>query len=172
LAHAGISGRNIGTPSGYLDNTAIVQQSFVDVTAKVAGVKLGVRYGRQTYADGPNLLLVPRDNNTIFLSYNGFRVWAKARHMRIDAFDFTPTRPAQQGTGDDLNKDTRRFSGISGACAFPMTGWADQSSISILSIGACAIRRRFGARQRPMKCASFTASTCGAMPGRSIWTGR
>lgn len=119
LAHAGISGRNIGTPSGYLDNTAIVQQSFVDATAKVAGVKLGVRYGRQTYADGPNLLLVPRDNNTIFLSYNGFRVWAKARHMRIDAFDFTPTRPAQQGTGDDLNKDTRRFSGISGGLRVP-----------------------------------------------------
>lgn len=119
LAHAGISGRNIGTPSGYLDNTAIVQQSFADVTAKVAGVKLGVRYGRQTFSDGPNLLLVPRDNNTIFLSYNGFRGWAKARHMRIDMFDFTPTRPGQQGTGDDLNKDTRRFSGISGGLRIP-----------------------------------------------------
>ncbi|WDF71381.1 alginate export family protein [Novosphingobium sp. KACC 22771] len=119
LAHAGISGRNIGTPSGFLDNTAIVQQSFADVTAKVAGVKLGVRYGRQTFSDGPNLLLVPRDNNTIFLSYNGIRGWAKARNVRIDMFDFTPTRPGQQGTGDDLNKDTRRFSGISGGLRIP-----------------------------------------------------
>lgn len=119
LAHAGISGRNIGTPSGFLDNTAIVQQSFADATARVAGVKLGVRYGRQTFSDGPNLLLVPRDNNTIFLSYNGIRGWAKARNMRIDLFDFTPTRPGQQGTGDDLNKDTRRFSGVSGGLRIP-----------------------------------------------------
>jgi hypothetical protein len=128
LAHAGISGRNIGVPSGYLDNTAIVQQSFADATAKVAGVKLGVRYGRQTFSDGPNLLLVPRDNNTIFLSYNGVRVWAKARNMRIDAFDFTPTRPGQQGTGDDLNKDTRRFSGISGGLRIP-NGWLGGSKL-------------------------------------------
>ncbi|MEG3168112.1 alginate export family protein [Sphingomonas sp. LB3N6] len=121
IAHAGLSGINLGTPSGFLRNDAIVQQSFVELTAQVARVDLGVRYGRQTFADGPNLLVVPRDNNTVFLSFNGVRGWAKAAGFRVDAFDFTPTRPGNEGTDDDLNKDTRRFSGVSGGVAVPHT---------------------------------------------------
>jgi hypothetical protein len=128
LAHAGISGQNIGTPSGYLDNTMIVQQSFADATARVEGIDVGIRYGRQTFSDGPNLLIVPRDNNTIFVSYNGVRAWARAKTMRIDLFDFTPTRPGQQGTGDDLNADGRRFSGVTGGLLVPR-GWFGGSKL-------------------------------------------
>lgn len=119
LAHAGAAGRRLGAPSGFLKNDLIVQQSFADATVEVANVDLGVRYGRQTFSDGPNLLVVPRDNNTIFLSYNGVRGWARTSGARIDVFDFTPTRAGNEGTGDDLNKDGRRFSGVSTGIVVP-----------------------------------------------------
>ncbi len=119
LAHAGISGPNIGSPSGFLRNRTVVQQSFADATATVAGADLGIRYGRQTFADGPNLMVVPRDNNTILFSFNGVRAWGRAAGLRVDLFDFTPTRLAQGGTGDDLNKDGRRFSGVSAGMVLP-----------------------------------------------------
>lgn len=119
LAHAGISGPNIGAPSGFLRNRLVVQQSFADATAQVGGADLGIRYGRQTFADGPNLLVVPRDNNTILFSFNGVRAWARSAHMRVDLFDFTPTRLGQGGTGDDLNQDGRRFSGVSTGFVLP-----------------------------------------------------
>ncbi|SEM98997.1 Alginate export [Sphingomonas gellani] len=119
VAHAGISGPNIGSPSGLLRNRLIVQQSFADATTQVGGADLGIRYGRQTFADGPNLLVVPRDNNTIFLTFNGVRAWGHTRTTRVDVFDFTVTRPGQTGTGDDLNSDGRRFSGVSGGVVLP-----------------------------------------------------
>jgi hypothetical protein len=171
LAHAGISGQNIGTPSGYLDNTMIVQQSFADATARVEGIDVGIRYGRQTFSDGPNLLIVPRDNNTIFVSYNGVRAWARAKTMRIDLFDFTPTRPGQQGTGDDLNADGRRFSGVTGGLWCLAAGLAVRSSISTRSTGACATRRRCGAAKARKRYANSMACISGERPDRSTSTG-
>ncbi len=119
LAHGGLGGRNLGTPAATLRNDLVVQQSFVDVTGNVAGADMGVRYGRQTFADGPNLLVVPRDNNTIFFVYNGTRAWARAKSLRVDLFDYRTTRLGDGGTGDDVSDDTRRFSGISGGIALP-----------------------------------------------------
>ncbi len=119
LAHGGLSGRNLGAKAGTLQNDLVVQQSFVDVTGTVAGVDLGVRYGRQTFADGPNLMVVPRDNNTIFFVYNGVRGWARGKTVRGDVFDFKTTRLGTGGTGDDIVDDNRRFSGISGGVVLP-----------------------------------------------------
>ncbi|WP_375271218.1 alginate export family protein [Sphingomonas sp.] len=119
LAHGGISGRNIGAPSGFLRNRLVVQQSFADATATLGAVDLGIRVGRQTFADGPNLLVVPRDNNTIFFTYNGVRAWGRVAKARVDVFDFTPTRLGNGGTGDDLNADGRRFSGVSTGFVVP-----------------------------------------------------
>lgn len=119
LAHGGISGPNIGAPSGFLRNRLVVQQSFADATATVASADVGIRVGRQTFADGPNLLVVPRDNNTIFFTYNGVRAWGRTAGARVDLFDFTPTRLGDGGTGDDLNEDGRRFSGVSTGIVLP-----------------------------------------------------
>lgn len=79
LAHAGLGGRNLGNPSGFQKNDLIVQESFADLTGTAGTVALGIRYGRQTFADGPNLLTVPRDNNPIFTTFNGVRGWARRR---------------------------------------------------------------------------------------------
>ncbi|WP_242415576.1 alginate export family protein [Sphingomonas panni] len=121
LAHAGMSGRNLGVKAGQLHNDLVVQQSFVDVTGTLGGVDVGVRYGRQTFADGPNLMVVPRDNNTIFFVYNGVRAWAKGDTVRGDVFDFKTTRLGVGGTGDDIVDDNRRFSGGTAGFVLPKT---------------------------------------------------
>ena len=121
LAHAGLAGRNLGTITPQMRNDLVVQQSFVDVTGKVAEADVGVRYGRQTFADGPNLMVVPRDNNTIFFVYNGTRAWARAKSVRVDLFDFRTTRLGVGGTSDDISERGRRFSGISGGIVLPKT---------------------------------------------------
>jgi hypothetical protein len=91
------------------------------VTGDVGHTNLGIRYGRQTFADGPNLLVVPRDNNTIFFVFNGVRAWARGKTLRADLFDYKTTRLGVGGTGDDITDDARRFSGISSGVVLPTT---------------------------------------------------
>ncbi|MGU3391693.1 alginate export family protein [Sphingomonas sp. M1A8_2b] len=119
LAHGTLEGENLGTVLPNLRNKLAVQQAFVDVTGTVANVDLGVRYGRQTFADGPNLLVVPRDNNTLYFGFNGFRAWARTAGVRADVFDFKPTAYGTGGTSDDDAESARRFSGISTGIVLP-----------------------------------------------------
>jgi hypothetical protein len=121
LAHGGLSGLNLGTRAANLSNDLTVQQSFVDLTGTLGSVDLGLRYGRQTFADGPNLLVVPRDNNTIFFTFNGVRAWAQSPTARVDLFDFKPTEYGNEGLGDDRIEDERRFSGVSAGFVLPET---------------------------------------------------
>ncbi|WP_310596176.1 MULTISPECIES: alginate export family protein [unclassified Sphingomonas] len=119
LAHGSLEGQNLGTVLGTLRNRLVVQQSFADLTGEIGGADVGVRYGRQTFADGPNLMVVPRDNNTIFLVYNGTRAWARGKTLRADVFDFRLTQLGVNGTGDDISDRTRRFSGLSAGVVLP-----------------------------------------------------
>lgn len=121
LAHGTLEGENLGTVLPNLRNKLAVQQAFVDVTGTVADVDVGIRYGRQTFADGPNLLVVPRDNNTLYFGFNGFRAWARTAGVRADVFDFKPTQYGTGGTGDEGREDARRFSGISTGIVVPET---------------------------------------------------
>ncbi len=121
LAHGGLDGVNKGNVLPTLRNDLVVQQSFFDVTGQVGGVDLGVRYGRQTFADGPNLMVVPRDNNTIFFVFNGVRAWARGKTLRTDIFDFHTTALGTGGIGDDNVDKARRFSGVSTGIVLPRT---------------------------------------------------
>ncbi|MES3153904.1 alginate export family protein [Sphingomonas faeni] len=121
LAHGTLEGQNLGTALPNLRNKLAVQQAFVDLTGTVADVDVGVRYGRQTFADGPNLMVVPRDNNTLFFGFNGFRAWARAAGVRADVFDFKPTAYGNGGTQDDNAESDRRFTGISTGIVVPET---------------------------------------------------
>ncbi|PTQ62452.1 alginate export protein [Sphingomonas aurantiaca] len=121
LAHGTLEGENLGTALPNLRNKLAVQQAFVDLTGTVADVDVGVRYGRQTFADGPNLMVVPRDNNTLYFGFNGFRAWARAAGVRADVFDFKPTAYGNGGTQDDNAESARRFSGISTGIVVPET---------------------------------------------------
>lgn len=119
LAHGGIAGLNLGTPAATLKNDLIVQQSFVEGDVTVAGARVGARYGRQEFTDGPNLMTSQRDNNTIRFVLNGVRGWVRGRTLRADLFDFRLTAYGQGGTGDDLIDRARRFSGATGGVVVP-----------------------------------------------------
>jgi len=119
LAHAHISGENIGTPSSTFRNDLVYQQYFAEAKARLVGVDLGVRYGRQEFTDGANLLISQRDNNTIHYVLNGVRVWARTPAVRITLFDFETTSLGQGGLGDDPPDPNRRFSGVSTGIVVP-----------------------------------------------------
>lgn len=119
IAHGRLSGSNVGTPSGSLRNSVVRQQYFAEASGQVGGVDLGVRYGRQEFTDGPNLLISQRDNNTIRFVLNGTRAWARTSTMRATLFDFETTDLGNGGLGDDVPDKNRRFSGVSAGFVLP-----------------------------------------------------
>lgn len=119
IAHGQLSGKNVGTPSGSLRNNFVRQQYFAEAKGRIGDVDLGIRYGRQEFTDGPNLLISQRDNNTIRFVLNGTRVWARTPTMRATLFDFETTNLGNGGLGDDVPDKNRRFSGISAGFVLP-----------------------------------------------------
>ncbi len=119
LAHAGISGHNIGTPAGSMRNDLVVLQSFAEARGQLGNVDIGLRYGRQEFMDGSSLLTAQRDNNGIRYALNGVRAWARTGAVRIDAFDLKPTRLGTGGTGDDSVDHGQRFSGFTAGLRIP-----------------------------------------------------
>lgn len=124
LGRGVIEGRNIGTPSGSLRNDLFLQQRFADWTDHFGNVEVGVRYGRQVFIDGPNLLVAARDNNTLHFTVNGLRTWINGERLRADLFDFDFNRLGNGGIDDDHSDRDRRFSGITGGIVLPRT-WLD-----------------------------------------------
>ncbi|MCC2976083.1 alginate export family protein [Sphingomonas sp. PL-96] len=119
IAHGGLAGRNLGTIAGTMRNDLVVQQAFVEGDATVAGADVGVRYGRQEFTDGPNLLTSQRDNNTIRFVLNGTRAWVRGKGVRADVFDYKLTSLGTEGTDDDRVDDGRRFSGATFGVVLP-----------------------------------------------------
>jgi len=128
IAHGRLSGKNVGTPSGSLRNDFVRQQYFAEADGRVGEVDLGVRYGRQEFTDGPNLLISQRDNNTIRFVLNGTRVWARTATMRVTLFDFETTDLGDGGLGDDVPDKDRRFSGVSAGFVLP-DRWLSKSNL-------------------------------------------
>jgi Alginate export len=128
VAHGGISGVALGVPAATLRNDLVMQQAFAEVDATVAGADVGVRYGRQEFTDGPNLLVSQRDNNTIRYTLNGWRAWARTSKARIDLFDLKPTQYGDLGADDDVIDPARRFSGMTLGLVVPKT-WLGGSKL-------------------------------------------
>ncbi len=130
VAHGGISGVELGAPAATLRNDLVLQQAFVEGNAEIEGVAVGVRYGRQEFTDGPNLLVSQRDNNTIRYTLNGVRAWARGSRVRADVFDLKPTQYGDLGTDDDVSDPARRFSGVTLGFAAP-TSWFGGSKLYV-----------------------------------------
>jgi hypothetical protein len=112
VGHADQNGHNLGAPAGKSENDLVFTQAFAELSGDVAGVGLGVRYGRQEFTDGPSSLVTQLDNNSIRTAMNGVRGWAQLEHFRVDAFDFAKTKLGTGGTGDDIIDDSNHFSGV------------------------------------------------------------
>jgi len=119
ILHGGLSGINLGTVSGTQRNGLVVLQAFAEASDRIQDVDVGVRYGRQEFVDGPNLITSQRDNNNIHITFNGFRGWARGATRRIDVFDFRPTAYGTHDTDDDYSDSTKRFSGVSAGFVLP-----------------------------------------------------
>lgn len=119
IAHGQLTGKNVGTPSGSLRNNFVRQQYFAEVKGSVGAADLGLRYGRQEFTDGPNLLISQRDNNTIRFVLNGARAWVRTPTMRATLFDFETTDLGNGGLGDDVPDKNRRFTGVSAGFVLP-----------------------------------------------------
>lgn len=123
VAHAGLSGNNLGARPPSLDNDLFLQQGFVDftgtATTRETDVELGMRVGRQEFTEGPQPLVALRDNNTVRFTLNGVRAWAATDTARVTLFDLYHTRMGSGGIGDDrINRDVR-FSGVSSNFGLP-----------------------------------------------------
>ncbi|MFC0685017.1 alginate export family protein [Novosphingobium clariflavum] len=119
LAHGGLGGENLGKPSSNFRNGLAAQQYFAEVSEEVGGLDVGIRYGRQEFVDGPNLLTSQRDNNTMHYTLNGVRAWVRGKAVRADVFDFRPTAYGEDGLRDDKSDPERRFSGVTLGYAVP-----------------------------------------------------
>ncbi len=111
LGRAELQGINLGTPAGNLRNQLAVQQLFAEVKGKVSGIDVGVRAGRQEFFDGPQLLTVGRDNNTLYFVLDGVRAYARGKDARVDIFDLNYVTYGQQGISDDKTNPDIRFTG-------------------------------------------------------------
>lgn len=119
LAHAGVSGVNIGTPAGNITNRLTLQQGFGEVKGRIGGAEVGVRGGRQEFSDGPNLLTSVRDDPTLHFVLDGVRGYARGKRVRADVFDLRFVNYGREGLGDDRTDGSRRFSGVTFGYALP-----------------------------------------------------
>lgn len=78
-------------------NDASLQQLFVEARGDVGGALVGAMVGRQEFADGPRQLVSVSDGPNLHRTWNGVRVYAHGRRLRVGAFDLRVTRP---GRGD------------------------------------------------------------------------
>ncbi|GAN12856.1 alginate export family protein [Sphingomonas paucimobilis] len=106
-----MQGINLGTPGGNLRNQLAVQQLFAEVKGKALGLDVGVRAGRQEFFDGPQLLTVGRDNNTLYFVLDGVRAYARGKNARVDVFDLNYVNYGFGGISDDKTNPDVRFSG-------------------------------------------------------------
>ncbi len=121
LAHGGLAGDRARQAGGDMRNTLIVQQAFAEVSTALDAGDVGVRYGRQIFADGPGLLVSQGDAGNIQVVLNGVRGWAHLRPIRADIFDLRFTRYGTGGTGDDRIDHAQRFSGVTTGIVLPPT---------------------------------------------------
>ncbi len=84
--------RRASTPN--FQNDLSLQQLFVDVRGFPGAVLIGVMVGRQEFADGPRQLVSVSDGPNLHRTWNGMRLYAHGRRMRVGAFDLRLTRPA------------------------------------------------------------------------------
>ncbi len=92
-------------------NDASLQQLFVDVHGRRGTSTWGAMVGRQEFADGPRQLVSVSDGPNVHRTWNGVRLYAHSRHLRVGAFDLRVTRPST-GAFDEIVDRRERLRGV------------------------------------------------------------
>jgi hypothetical protein len=104
--------RRVAGPN--FQNDASLQQLFVDARGHVGTTLLGAMVGRQEFADGPRQLLSVSDGPNVHRTWNGVRLYAHGRRLRVGAFDLRVTRQAR-GAFDEAIDRAERLRGVNGS---------------------------------------------------------
>ncbi|MET1079675.1 MAG: alginate export family protein [Pseudomonas sp.] len=72
-------------------NDASLQQLFVDARGYVGTSLVGAMLGRQEFADGPRQLISLSDGPNLHRSWNGVRLYAHGRQLRLGAYELRAT---------------------------------------------------------------------------------
>ncbi len=109
----GVEGRRESATANF-QNSASLQQLFVDVRSDIGPDLVGVMAGRQEFADGPRQLVSVSDGPNLHRTWNGVRVYAHGRRLRLGAFDFRGTRLGR-GSFDESINYAERLQGLNGS---------------------------------------------------------
>jgi hypothetical protein len=104
-------GGHRGAVGPNFQNDASLQQLFVDARGHVGAALLGVMIGRQEFADGPRQLVSVSDGPNVHRTWNGVRLYAHGRRLRVGAFALQATRQAR-GVFDEGIERAERLRGI------------------------------------------------------------
>ena len=171
LGRAELQGINLGAPGGNLRNQLAVQQLFAEVKGKALGLDVGVRAGRQEFFDGPQLLTVGRDNNTLYFVLDGVRAYARGKDARIDVFDLNYVTYGFKGISDDKTNPDVRFTGATFGFRLSPKLFGGSKLYLDPFIWRLRNRRAVWGRRRGWRNVISWVSTPMAMSGRSMSTG-
>lgn len=144
------------TATANFQNDASLQQLFLDVRGHLGPTLVGAMIGRQEFADGPRQLVSVSDGPNLHRTWNGPRLYAHGRRLRLGAFDLRVTRLGQ-GLFDETVNHAERLKGINASLVVSSNGsaslyldpfWMQSENPSFRSGGRVGHDRRdtYGAR--------------------------
>lgn len=136
-----------GEAAANFQNDASLQQLFVDAHGSTASTVIGAIAGRQELSEGPRQLISISDGPNLHRTWNGVRVYAHHRKIRVSVFDLRATR-LNRGAFDEEIRHGERLRGITASIAMANTHldpfWIHSSNPSFRS--RLDVRDTIGAR--------------------------
>jgi hypothetical protein len=102
-------------------NDASVQQLFADYRMAIGPDIVGVMAGRQEFADGPRQLVSVSDGPNLHRTWNGVRLYAHGRRLRLGVFDFRGTRLGRRAFDETINY-AERLQGVTASVVISPVG--------------------------------------------------
>jgi EmrB/QacA subfamily drug resistance transporter len=99
------------TAAANFQNSASLQQLFIDARGSIGSTLLGAMIGRQEFADGPRQLISLSDGPNLHRTWNGVRLYAHGHRWRLGAFDLSATR-LEGGVFDEEIDHSERIRGL------------------------------------------------------------
>lgn len=120
MATGQVAGRRAAAGPNF-QNTAALQQLFVDARQYFGPTLVGAMVGRQEFSDGPKQLISLSDGPNIHRSWNGTRLYLHDRAVRLGAFDLRVTRMQRDAFDEEINH-AERLRGVNASFALSPSG--------------------------------------------------